>query len=1203
MELNVRKPKKALSENKAFLRMQPDRAHVEKFKENLSNLITQLKKNEHEEHHKNDVSDFLKNTFYNPEFYINTYDRTDLVIHRGKAATEPVSVMIEVKKPTNKSEMVTVENINAKAFQELILYYLRERITKKNQDIKHLIITNNYEWFIFDAHVFENLFAKNKTFVKKFEDFERGGLSGKDTDYFYREVAKPFIEEINQIIAFVHFDIRDYEKYLEADNDKGLTKLLALFKIFSPQYLLKLPFENDSNTLDNPFYNELLHIIGLEETKQGSKKVIGRCSEATRNQGSLLENTITQVDSHDKIQRMPNALSFGDTHQDRLFSVSLELVITWINRILFLKLLEGQLVSYHKGDSAYKFFSLDNIKNFDDLNSLFFQVLAKVSNERPELERAKFSVVPYLNSSLFEPTELEHTASFISNLRDEQTVPIHKATILKSDNGKKRTGELTIFDYLVSFLNAYDFGANECDGIKEDSRSIINASVLGLIFEKINGYKDGSFFTPGFITMYMCRETIRKAVVQKFNDVKGWNCKDLAEIEDKLERSDRQEANSIINSLKICDPAVGSGHFLVSALNEIIAIKNDLNVLQDKNGARLKHYSVSVENDELLVVDSEDGELFSYNPKSKESQRIQETLFHEKQTIIENCLFGVDINPNSVKICRLRLWIELLKNAYYKTESELETLPNIDINIKCGNSLISRFGTDTDIKQALKKSKWTITSYRNAVDTYRNAQSKEQKHEMESLINDIKSNFRSEISLNDPKVLRLKKRKGEILSINIQPQMFEMSKKEKSAQTKKLKGLTDEVKKLEGVIKEVNNNKIYEDAFEWRIEFPEVLSDDGEFLGFDVIVGNPPYVQLSKTDDITESYKNHLLTTYETSGGRLNTFIFFIHLSNKILHPKGVLNFIIPNTILSQEYYSFTRDFLINKVELTEIVNFPILPFEDAVVETVLIQFFNSKQSNATVSIKELSKESIKPVSQLSKEVINRDNKFSFVYTLNPIIEKVFSKEHLTFGSICAINQGIALKGDKSLSLKDNKENENCFKLLDGKNINKYSINWDGVYIDYDLDKIHSCKRKDIFESSEKLMFRRVSSTLIFTYDDSKHFALNTLVIVNKIDSSKGPSLKFILGLMNSKLLNYVYSNKFKSTKKVFSEIQARSIKELPIPVISLDIENEISNISMQIIELKKASNETNDLETQIDALVYKIFNITEEEIKIIEKS
>jgi type II restriction/modification system DNA methylase subunit YeeA len=199
--------------------------------------------------------------------------------------------------------------------------------------------------------------------------------------------------------------------------------------------------------------------------------------------------------------------------------------------------------------------------------------------------------------------------------------------------------------------------------------------------------------------------------------------------------TDLQAANDRINSLKICDPAVGSGHFLVSALNEIISIKHDLGILLDRNGKRLKGYQVDIVNDELIITD-DDGVPFTYNPNSAESQRVQETLFHEKQTIIENCLFGVDINPNSVKICRLRLWIELLKNAYYKFPTsggvangrggfssgqeyrELETLPNIDINIKCGNSLIARFGLDADLKKALKQSKWNIESYKIAVDTY-----------------------------------------------------------------------------------------------------------------------------------------------------------------------------------------------------------------------------------------------------------------------------------------------------------------------------------------------------------------------------------------------------------------------------------------------------------------------------------------------------
>jgi adenine-specific DNA-methyltransferase len=174
----------------------------------------------------------------------------------------------------------------------------------------------------------------------------------------------------------------------------------------------------------------------------------------------------------------------------------------------------------------------------------------------------------------------------------------------------------------------------------------------------------------------------------------------------------------------------------------------------------------------------------------------------------------------------------------------LETLPNIDINIKCGNSLISRFALDADLKQALRKSasKWSIDSYRLAVDTYRNAQNKEQKRQMIRLMNEIKSDFRSEISQNDPKVKKHKKLSAELFQMTNQGQLFEMSQKEKAEWNKKVSKLAAETRKLDAEIEEIKNNKIYENAFEWRFEFPEVLNDDGDFVGFDVVIGNPPYI-------------------------------------------------------------------------------------------------------------------------------------------------------------------------------------------------------------------------------------------------------------------------------------------------------------------------------------------------------------------------
>ncbi|MDP5017626.1 MAG: type II restriction endonuclease, partial [Dolichospermum sp.] len=756
--------------NKAFLKVKPNRNDIENFKKNLLSLIEKINESESEEFHKNLIGDFLKNTYYGANHFINTKGRNDFVIHNGKDAKSKVGVILEAKKPTNKSEMLKADNLNTKALQELVLYFLRERLTEKNLEIKYLIATNIYEWFIFDANSFEKAFVENKTLVQQFTDFEEGRLSNKKTDFFYKEIAKPAIDEIADKITFTHFDIREYQQYLQPGENLNDHQLIPLFKLFSPEHLLKLPFANDSNTLDKGFYSELLHIIGLTETKEGGKKLIQRKQENERNIGSLIENAINQLDSLDKVSRLQKPEQFGETYQEQLFNLGLELAITWVNRILFLKLLEAQLIKYHKNDLTQGFLNLQKVQNYDDLNSLFFSVLARKQNERNQTVQKIFAHVPYLNSSLFEPTDNEQVTICINNLRNEN-LQIFSSTILKDSNGKKRIGEINALEYLFEFLNAYDFSSENGEEIQEENKRLINAAVLGLIFEKINGYKDGSFFTPGFITMYMCRETIRREVVQKFNEVKGWSCENINDLYEKIE--DKKEANTIINSLKICDPAVGSGHFLVSALNEIIAIKSELKILLDREGKRLKEYDIEVVNDELIILD-EDGLLFEYNPKSKESQRVQETLFHEKQTIIESCLFGVDINPNSVKICRLRLWIELLKNAYYKTspltpllggegnkeekmqELELETLPNIDINIKCGNSLISRFSLDTDLRVALNRSKCTIESYRNAVQTYRNAENKEQKREMKRLIKEIKDNFKDKLPGSDPNKTKLR---------------------------------------------------------------------------------------------------------------------------------------------------------------------------------------------------------------------------------------------------------------------------------------------------------------------------------------------------------------------------------------------------------------------------------------------------------------
>ena len=1215
MEIKILKPRKAL--NKAYLKVKPLRSEIECFKTNLSQLLDRINDTESEEFHKNLISVFLKDTYYKQNHFINTKGRNDLVIHIGERATSPVGVIIEAKKPTNKSEMLTHNNINVKAFHELVLYYLRERITQKNIEIKYLIATNIYEWFIFDATIFDRLFAQNKNLVKQFNDFEGGRLADIKTDFFYREIAEPFIASIKHDIEFTWFDIRDYEKPLRNDNLTDDNKLIALFKLLSPEHLLKLPFVNDSNSLDKRFYGELLHIIGLTETKQGSKKLIERNKETDRNTGSLIENAIIQLDGLDKISRLKNASQYGENLQEKLFNVGLELCITWINRILFLKLLEAQLVAFHKGDKSFEFLNIKKIHDYDDLNNLLFQVIARRQNERNQDVKTIFEKIPYLNSSLFEPSEIEHSTLFISNLRNDRTIPLFSSTILKDDKGKKRTGNMIPLEYLFEFLNAYDFAGEGREEIQEENKTLINASVLGLIFEKINGYKDGSFFTPGFITMYMCRETIRKAVVQKFNETKSWNCVSLDEVYDKI--TDRNEANQIINSLKICDIAVGSGHFLVSALNEMIAIKSELKILQDQNGKRLKEYQVEVVNDELVVTD-EDGELFEYNPGNKESLRIQQTLFQEKQTIIENCLFGVDINPNSVKICRLRLWIELLKNAYYRDYSPLEggrgvleTLPNIDINIKCGNSLVSRYPLDANLKAALRKSKWSIDSYRVAISTYRSAQNKEIKREMEQLILKIKQDFTSEIRANDPVKTRLDKLANELYNRFTGNFLFESEvpygKNEKELERQRRKEqekLEKEIKELSLKIEEIKSNKIFENAFEWRFEFPEVLNDDGDFVGFDVVIGNPPYVY--RNADI-ENLKPYFDANYFNTSGNYELYKFFIELSLRITKTNGLNCLITNSSFLLQTSFEKTRLFLLNNTKINTIVPLGGGVFDEATVDSAI--YILNKSSDANNKLKVSRPENFSNLYKsefyfINQERFRSNNFYDFDYLLNETEHKIVNKLLQYFPKIekdydfgVGINTGYI----KAEMTSQHQIDSRYHPMVSGNGISKYGrVNTEG-FILYDKEFVknkgnlgRTLPDEKFFTEPKILIVRTrnisLKERIVATIDYDKNYNLNRLSnIISKDDNS----LIGLLGVLNSKLFNWLYS------KRHFDyEIKPVYLRNSPL----CDTNNKmLIDLVTIVLNIKKNSPmaDISDKLRMIDQLVYKLYNLNNEEIKIIE--
>jgi adenine-specific DNA-methyltransferase len=1149
MILNIIPPKRAL--NKAFLKEKVGRQQIENFKTQLHSLLGRIDETESEEHLKNIISDFLKDAWYKDLNEINTKGKSDLAIHTGRTSKDPVGVLLEIKRTNNRSEMISGERLNVKALHELVLYYLRERVDFRNINLKHLIITNGLDWYIIDENWFEDNIYRN---TKLRKDFDNWKLSGKDTRAFYDDIAKTHIDEINVAIDCTYFNLRDYVTVTEGLSPADDKKLIAIYKILSPVHLLKQPFANDSNSLDKKFYTELLHIIGLEERKVLGRKLIQR--KEKRSHASLIENCIIQIE--ERLNNIENLSEYGVNKDQQLFAIALELTITWVNRILFLKLLEAQLFRYHNDDPAYGFLNIYTLKDFGDVKTLFFNVLAERRETRHEHLRLRYDKIPYLNSSLFERTKLENTLIDIGGLVNDAYLNVLPSTVLKDERGQRRTGQLNCLQYLFEFLDAFDFSSEGSEDIQEQNKNLINASVLGLIFEKINGYKDGSFFTPGIVTMQICRETIRASIIQKFNNAYALECDTFNDLKNfigsKYRTTDILQFNQLINEIKICDPAVGSGHFLVSALNELLAIKSELGIIADATGVRLTGYEIKVENDELIVTYNDNTEIFQYKvyngSVSSETQRVQRTLFHEKENIIERCLFGVDLNPNSVKICRLRLWIELLKNTYYKEEAgftNLETLPNIDINIKQGNSLISRYsvGNSSNTKLA---SKYSLDQYRGAFHDYHKAENKTRRREIEQLLDNIKSDYRSVIYNGDPLFARLSSLRGRREKLENQVAIGDLFAKSKKSEVQiDLDKLQQSIAKIETTIDNIRKNKVFNQAFEWRLEFPDVINNDGSFRGFDVIIGNPPYV-FGGNEGIPLIEKQFFKENYETGNGKINLFTLFIERGLNILASGGHFGYIIPNTFLRVTSYHESRKYLLENFQVDTIVDLGDSVFEDAITTAiVLLAQKNTPSADHIIQIQDHSGNT----NSLNQQQLSISN---FVIATNVNDEKriIFNKIERNaepLGSICKeLIFGIVITLNKDEVVSET-PHSGWKPFLEGRDIGPYLIKPVHNYLNYQPALLHRPRSERIFEAPEKILLQRITGgarPLKAAYDDQQFYnkeSINNLILQDEV----GYDYKFILGLLNSKLINWYYTNQFTNESKLTVNLSKEYLSRIPV--------------------------------------------------------
>lgn len=1215
----------------------PSKEQLEAFKTAFDAFL-ETNQQENENHQNDAFNDLLKGVF---KYKVKPTKRIDSAILNDN---DKVEVIIEFKALKNPNEFIKKGDLNVKALHESLFYYLIER-KNGNNNLKHLILATIKELYIIDANEFE-VFNKDKEIENVFKDcYDRKG-NDTSTKAFY-DACQKRLNELDHSLKYHHIPLKK-------------ENLALIYQALSPNFLLKIPKYSDANTLNKDFYEELLYILGLEEQNDKGKILI----KPSRTENSLSDALKEQ---------------YKDLDDEEVMA----LLIAWNNRILFLRLLESLLNSF---EHLKSFLTTENFNDFNALNTLFFEVLAKKNNERlPEIKEDKIlQKIPYLNSSLFDKTPLE-LKGYEIKLLENKKLEIYKNSVLKKHEDYQKDKPLPLLEYFFKFLRLYKFTTTPKD-IKDNTDTsespLINPSVLGLVFEKLNGYKEGSFYTPSFITSYMCKESITPIVLDKFNQTYKIECDNLTELKNYLKsykEDKRKEYLQLLLTLRICDPAVGSGHFLVSALNEMVWIAYELGLI-----ASLHRYDLKLENDEIIIHHTPTGEIFNYKKPHSENDphhQIQKELFELKKSIIENCLFGVDINPNSCEITKLRLWIELLKYSYYifengKNTNALETLPNIDINIKCANSLISRFNLNDDLKK-IPNIKQKIQEYKDLVAQYKdpNPLYPLNKADLINKIQDLKNTF--SLTLKDPKTkAELEKaiekhiKKYNFFALDdkslldglnyFTPSLFgtlKLSPKEEEEAFASYGRIRALRKKLDDAL----SGGEYQNAFEWRFEFPEVLDDEGDFLGFDCIIGNPPYIRQEQIKDLKPLLQKQYQDFYNSTA---DIYTYFFALAFHLLKEKGFSAFITSNKYARAKYGAKLREWLLKKTTIVSYMELNALKvFESAAVDTSIMSFIKQpppkesdfKYYEPTPNDKDDLKST--PSLLMKQNALSTE---SFIFanaTLLDLRDKIESvgtplkdwNIQIYRGILTGANEAFIIPTEKRDAIlnacKTQEERERTERLikpiLRGKDIKRYSYEWAHLWVinthngytsafkskippidiaKYPAIKTHldshwdtiatrcdqgdtpyhlrNCAYLEDFEK-EKIVWAEMTDEPRFIYDNKGFYTNQTCYFIARDD-------KYLFAILNSKVI-YFFMRQMASNlgEGAFRWIK-QFIERLPIPQITeknQELARKITDYADKILQLKEEDPKANTQrsEKEIDALVYQLYNLTDEEIKIIE--
>lgn len=515
------------------------------------------------------------------------------------------------------------------------------------------------------------------------------------------------------------------------------------------------------------------------------------------------------------------------------------------------------------------------------------------------------------------------------------------------------------FEDLMKFFNEYNFTIDEND--PDDAEVGVDPEMLGHIFENLlEDNKDkGAFYTPKEIVQYMCRQSVIQYLKTHEPDEKYSLAIERLINESVVEPVLQSKATAsrfieLLKDVKVCDPAIGSGAFPMGILYVLYYALHHLQSHAEPN-------------------------------KSFDSTKT-------KRNIIQNNIFGVDIEQGAVDIARLRFWLALVVDA-----DEPHPLPNLDYKITCGNSLLNRYSLDTPLdnvfieynKDKNDDDKLSLAKYKQLVNDYTNTSNHAKKDLFRKTIEEIKKTFKTELSKKEiNKIVSVKK---DIYDLE-QPNLFgeELSKAQKS----ELKKLRAKLEKLESEREDVLNNRVYEDAFEWRFEFPQLLDENGKFIGFDIIIGNPPYIKEATDKNAFDGLRN---TEYYQ--GKMDLWYIFACKGIDLLKSNACLCYIATNNWVTNDGASILRNKIVSDVKIIQLIDFfDAMVFDSASIQTMIMLFQkDSVTDNYFFDYRKVQqKHANKQVAINLLEKIHDDSNVYFMPLFN---REHFSNQLLTFAS------------------------------------------------------------------------------------------------------------------------------------------------------------------------------------------------------------